>query len=225
MLAASRGRDEAADGAGANEIVLIQQAMAAAMGAGLPIDQPCGSMIVNIGAGTTEIGVISLLGSVYSDSLRIAGDSFNARIVTYLRRQYGCLIGEATAEHIKQEIGMALVLPEQAHQEMEVRGRHLSAGVPAVIKVNAQEISQVLQEPLKNIIDAIKNTLEDMPAELSGDGRGRRRTADRVAGGRAAARAAGASAVRALARRAAVGAAVRRGDEGAAADGGVGVGG
>lgn len=168
-LLEQRAVREAADGAGANEIVLIQQAMAAAMGAGLPIDQPCGSMIVNIGAGTTEIGVISLLGSVYSDSLRIAGDSFNARIITYLRRQYGCLIGEAMAEHIKQEIGMALILPEQAHQEMEVRGRHLSAGVPAVIKVNAQEISHVLQEPLKNIIDAIKNTLEDMPAELSGD--------------------------------------------------------
>jgi rod shape-determining protein MreB len=160
---------EAVDGAGANEIRLIQQAMAAAIGAGLPIDQACGSMVVNIGAGTTEVGVISLLGTVYSDSLRTAGDTLNERIVTYIRRQYGCLIGEATAEHIKQEIGMALVLPEDETQEMEVRGRHLSAGMPTAIKVTAKEISAILQDPLNTIINAIKDALEDMPAELSGD--------------------------------------------------------
>lgn len=160
---------EATDGAGANDIRLIHQAMAAAIGAGLPIDQACGSMVVNIGAGTTEISVISLLGSVYTDSLRVGGDVMNERITTYIRRKYGCLIGEASAEHIKQEIGMALVNPEQQQHTMEVRGRHLSAGVPTAIKVTAQEISEVLQEPLRNIINAIKNALEDMPAELSGD--------------------------------------------------------
>lgn len=164
-----RAVKEAFDGAGATEIRLIQQVMAAAMGAGLPIDQACGSMVVNIGAGTTEIGVISLLGTVYSDSLRNAGDTLNERIITYVRRQYGCLIGEATAEHIKQEIGMALVLPEDENQQMEVRGRQLAAGVPTAIFVNAQEISAILQDPLNTVINAIKNALEDMPAELSGD--------------------------------------------------------
>jgi len=159
---------EAVDGAGANDIRLIHQAMAAAIGAGLPIDQACGSMVVDIGAGTTEIAVISLLGSVYTDSLRVGGDTINERITTYIRRKYGCLIGEASAEHIKQEIGMAIV-PDQQQQSIEVRGRHLSAGVPTAIKVTAQEISEVLQEPLRNIINAIKNALEDMPAELSGD--------------------------------------------------------
>ncbi|HMY28463.1 MAG TPA: rod shape-determining protein [Agitococcus sp.] len=161
---------EAADGAGANDIRLIHQAMAAAIGAGLPIDQACGSMVVNIGAGTTEIAVISLLGSVYTDSLRVGGDTINERITTYIRRKYGCLIGEASAEHIKQEIGIAIVNSDSEQQNtMEVRGRHLSAGVPTAIKVTAVEIAEVLQEPLRNIINAIKNALEDMPAELSGD--------------------------------------------------------
>ncbi|PTQ87233.1 rod shape-determining protein [Agitococcus lubricus] len=163
-----RAIKEAADGAGANEIRLIDRPMAAALGAGLPVDTACGSMIVDIGAGTTEIAVISLLGSVYSDSIRTGGDVLNERIVTYIRRQYGCLIGETTAEHIKQELGMAMVLDEQI-PELEVRGRHLSAGVPTAIKVNAQEISTALQEPLRNIVNAIKNALEDMPAELSAD--------------------------------------------------------
>ena len=161
---------EAVDGAGANDIRLIHQAMAAAIGAGLPIDQACGSMVVNIGAGTTEIAVISLLGSVYTDSLRVGGDTINERITTYIRRKYGCLIGEASAEHIKQEIGIAIVNSDSEQQNtMEVRGRHLSAGVPTAIKVSAAEIAEVLQEPLRNIINAIKNALEDMPAELSGD--------------------------------------------------------
>ncbi|HNC86982.1 MAG TPA: rod shape-determining protein [Agitococcus sp.] len=161
---------EAVDGAGANDIRLIHQAMAAAIGAGLPIDQACGSMVVNIGAGTTEIAVISLLGSVYTDSLRVGGDTINERITTYIRRKYGCLIGEASAEHIKQEIGIAIVNSDSEQQNtMEVRGRHLSAGVPTAIKVTAVEIAEVLQEPLRNIINAIKNALEDMPAELSGD--------------------------------------------------------
>ncbi|HMV61450.1 MAG TPA: rod shape-determining protein [Agitococcus sp.] len=161
---------EAVDGAGANDIRLIHQAMAAAIGAGLPIDQACGSMVVNIGAGTTEIAVISLLGSVYTDSLRVGGDTINERITTYIRRKYGCLIGEASAEHIKQEIGIAIVNSDSEQQNtMEVRGRHLSAGVPTAIKVSAVEIAEVLQEPLRNIINAIKNALEDMPAELSGD--------------------------------------------------------
>jgi rod shape-determining protein MreB len=159
---------EAADGAGANEVRLMERPVAAAIGAGLSVDQPCGCMVVDIGAGTTEIAVISLLGCVYSDSIRTAGDVFNERIVTYIRRQYGCLIGETTAEQIKQEIGSALVSDDK-NREMEVRGRHLSAGVPTAIKINAKEISQALQEPLKNIINAMKNALEDMPAELSAD--------------------------------------------------------
>lgn len=159
---------ESASGAGANEVRLMERPVAAAIGAGLSVDQPCGCMVIDVGAGTTEIAVISLLGCVYSDSIRTAGDVFNERIVTYIRRQYGCLIGETTAEQIKQEIGSALV-GENDNREMEVRGRHLSAGVPTAIKINALEISQALQEPLKNIINAIKNALEDMPAELSSD--------------------------------------------------------
>lgn len=164
-----RAVKEAVHGAGANEIRLIQQSMAAAIGAGLPIDQACGSMVVNIGAGTTEIGVISLLGTVYADSLKIAGETLNERIVTYIRRQYGCLIGEASAEHIKQEIGMALFVPEADNQSMEVRGRQLTAGVPIAFQVTAAEIAAILQDPLQSIVNAIKNALEDMPAELSGD--------------------------------------------------------
>lgn len=159
---------EAADGAGANDIRLMERPMAAALGAGLPVDTACGSMVVDIGAGTTEIAVISLLGCVHSESIRTGGDVFNERIVTYIRRRYGCLIGETTAEHIKQEIGMALV-GDDFNPEMEVRGRHLSAGVPTAIKISAREVSEALQEPLRNIINTIKNALEDMPAELSGD--------------------------------------------------------
>ncbi len=141
--------------------------MAAAIGAGLPVEQACGSMVVDIGGGTTEIAVISLSGSVYSDSVRIGGDLFDDCIVSYVRRQHGCLIGESTAERIKQEIGTAF--PGGELREIEVRGRNLAEGVPRSFTLNSDEILGALQDPLAGIISAVKSALEQTPAELSAD--------------------------------------------------------
>lgn len=154
-------------GAGAREVRLIEEPMAAAIGAGLPIEQACGSMVVDIGGGTTEIAVISLSGSVYSDSVRIGGDLLDDCIVSYVRRQHGCLIGEATAERIKQEIGTAF--PGGELREIEVRGRNLAEGVPRTFTLNSDEILGAIQDPLTGIVTAIKSALEQTPAELSAD--------------------------------------------------------
>jgi len=158
---------ESAMGAGAREVYLIEEPMAAAIGAGLPVEEASGSMVVDIGGGTTEIALISLNGVVYSDSVRIGGDTFDESIVTYVRRNYGSLIGEATAERIKEEIGCAY--PGNELLEIDVRGRNLAEGVPRSFTLNSNEILESLQEPLSQIVSAVKSALEQSPPELASD--------------------------------------------------------
>ncbi len=158
---------ESALGAGAREVYLIEEPMAAAIGAGLPVEEASGSMVVDIGGGTTEIALISLNGVVYSDSVRVGGDKFDEAIVTYVRRNYGSLIGEATAERIKEEIGCAY--PGNELLEIDVRGRNLAEGVPRSFTLNSNEILEALQEPLSAIVSAVKGALEQSPPELASD--------------------------------------------------------
>lgn len=158
---------ESALGAGAREVYLIEEAMASAIGAGMPVEEASGSMVVDIGGGTTEIAIISLNGIVYSDSLRMGGDKFDEAIVTYVRRNYGSLIGEATAERIKQEIGCAF--PGRELLEIDVRGRNLAEGIPRSFTLNSNEILEALQEPLSQIVSAVKSALEQSPPELASD--------------------------------------------------------
>ena len=153
--------------AGAREVRLIGEPMAAAIGAGLNVEEASGSMVVDIGGGTTEIAIISLNGVVYSDSVRIGGDRFDEAIVSYVRRTYGSLIGDATAERIKQEIGCAFAGSEL--REIDVRGRNLAEGVPRSFTLNSDEILEALQEPLTNIVQAVKRALEQSPPELAAD--------------------------------------------------------
>ena len=141
--------------------------MAAAIGAGMPVSDPKGSMVLDIGGGTTEVAVISLNGIVYADSVRIGGDRFDEAIINYIRRNYGSLIGESTAEKIKQEIGCAY--PGNEVKEMEVRGRNLAEGIPRSFTLNSNEILEALQEPLSGIVSAVKTALEQTPPELGSD--------------------------------------------------------
>jgi rod shape-determining protein MreB len=141
--------------------------MAAAIGAGLPVSEPSGSMVLDIGGGTTEVAVISLNGIVYSESVRIGGDRFDESIINYVRRNYGTLIGEATAERIKHEIGSAY--PGNEVLEIEVRGRNLAEGIPRSFVLNSNEILESLQEPLSGIVSAVKTALEQTPPELGSD--------------------------------------------------------
>lgn len=158
---------ESAMGAGAREVRLIEEPMAAAIGAGLKVSEASGSMVVDIGGGTTEIAVISLNGVVYSDSVRIGGDRFDEAIVNYVRRNYGSVIGDATAERIKQEIGCAFAGSEM--REIDVRGRNLAEGVPRSFTLNSDEILEALQDPLAGIVQAVKSALEQSPPELASD--------------------------------------------------------
>lgn len=158
---------ESALSAGAREVFLLEEPMAAAMGAGLPVHEACGSMVVDIGGGTTEVAVISLNGIVYSSSVRIGGDRFDEAIVSYVRRNYGLLIGETTAEKIKQNIGSAY--PSKEVLEMEVRGRNLAEGVPRSFTINSNEILEALQEPLSGILSTVREVLEQIPPELASD--------------------------------------------------------
>jgi len=158
---------ESALGAGAREVYLIEEPMAAAIGAGLPVEEASGSMVVDIGGGTTEVAIISLNGIVYSASVRIGGDRFDEAIISYVRRNYGTLIGETTAEKIKQEIGSAF--PSSDVREMEVRGRNLAEGVPRSFTLNSNEILEALQEPLAGIVGAVRAALEQAPPELAAD--------------------------------------------------------
>lgn len=162
-----RAIKESAMGAGAREVYLIEEPMAAAIGAGLPVEEASGSMVVDIGGGTTEIAVISLNGIVYADSVRVGGDRFDEAIVTYVRRNYGSLIGDATAERIKQEIGTAYQGSDVL--EIDVRGRNLAEGIPRSFTLNSHEILEALQEPLSSIVQAVKSALEQCPPELASD--------------------------------------------------------
>ena len=162
-----RAIKESALGAGAREVYLIDEPMAAAVGAGLPVDEASGSMVVDIGGGTTEVAIISLNGIVYSASIRIGGDRFDDAIINYVRRNYGSLIGEATAELIKKEIGCAY--PGAEVKEIEVRGRNLAEGIPRSFTLNSNEILEALQEPLSGIVGAVRAALELAPPELAAD--------------------------------------------------------
>lgn len=162
-----RAIKESALGAGAREVFLVEEPMAAAMGAGLPVEEASGSMVVDIGGGTTEVAIISLSGIVYAASVRIGGDRFDDAIVNYVRRNYGTLIGEATAERIKQDIGAAF--PSNEVREIEVRGRNLAEGVPRSFVMNSNEVLEALQEPLTGIVAAVRDALEKIPPELSSD--------------------------------------------------------
>jgi rod shape-determining protein MreB and related proteins len=153
--------------AGAREVRLIEEPMAAAIGAGLPVDQASGSMVVDIGGGTTEIAIISLNGVVYSESVRVGGDRFDEAIITHVRRNYGSLIGDATAERIKKEIGCAY--NTGVVREIDVRGRNLAEGVPRSFTLNSDEILEAIQEPLSAIVQAVKSALEQSPPELASD--------------------------------------------------------
>ena len=158
---------ESAAGAGARKVYLIDEPMAAAIGAGMPVDEPRGSMVLDIGGGTSEVAVISLNGIVYSASVRVGGDKFDEAITNYVRRNYGILIGEATSEKVKHEIGTAY--PGKDLLEIEVKGRNLSEGIPRSFSLNSNEILEALQEPLHGIVSAVKTALEQTPPELGAD--------------------------------------------------------
>ena len=158
---------ESAEGAGARKVYLVEEPMAAAIGAGMPVHEARGSMVLDIGGGTSEVAVISLNGIVYAASVRIGGDRFDDAITNYVRRNYGILIGEATAERIKHEIGSAY--PGQDVREISVKGRNLSEGVPRSFTLNSNEILEALQEPLQGIVGAVKVALEQTPPELGAD--------------------------------------------------------
>jgi rod shape-determining protein MreB len=158
---------EAARLAGAASTYLLEQPMAAAIGAGLPIHEPLGSMVVDVGGGTTEVAVISLRGVVALEAVRVGSFDIDAAIQGYVRREYGIAIGERTAEEIKMAIGSAFPAPDEPHAE--IRGRDLVSGLPKTIVVSAEEIRKAIEEPVNSIIDAVKTTLDKCPPELSGD--------------------------------------------------------
>lgn len=158
---------DSAEHAGAREVYLLEEPMAAAIGVGLPIDQPVGSMIVDIGGGTTEVAVIALSGIVTEMSIRIAGNEMDEAIIQYLKRKYNLLVGEMTAEYIKRTIGSAA--PHKEKATLMVKGRDLMAGIPKTVEVTSEEIQEALAEPVKAIVEAVRLTLEKTPPELSAD--------------------------------------------------------
>lgn len=158
---------ESTERAGARRVFLVEEPMAAAIGAGMPVHEARGSMVLDIGGGTSEVAIMSLNGIVYAASVRIGGDRFDEAIINYVRRNYGMLIGEATAERIKIEIGTAY--PGQEVQETSVKGRNLSEGVPRAFSLNSNEILEALQEPLQGIVGAVRTALEQTPPELGAD--------------------------------------------------------
>lgn len=162
-----RAVKETAIQAGAREIYLIEEPMAAAIGAGLPVSDAWGNMVVDIGGGTTEVAVISLSGIVYSQSIRVAGDKMDEAVVNYVKRKHNLLIGERTAEMIKIMIGTAY--PENSIKTADVKGRDLVLGVPKTLEISSEEIMNALSEPIKNIVEVVKVALERIPPELAAD--------------------------------------------------------
>jgi rod shape-determining protein MreB len=158
---------DSAQGAGARKVYFLEEPMAAAIGAGLPVGEPRGSMVLDIGGGTCEVAILSLNGIVYAGSMRVGGDRFDEAIVQYVRRNYSILIGEATAERIKIEIGTAF--PGRDVREIEIRGRNLSEGIPRSFTINSNEILEALQEPLSGIVSVVRQSLEQTPPELTSD--------------------------------------------------------
>lgn len=162
-----RAVKESAESAGARQVYLIEEPMAAAIGAGLPISEPSGNMIVDIGGGTTEVAVISLAGIVFSKSVRVGGDKMDDAIVNYLKRKYNLLIGERTAEQIKICVGTAY--PDEENPTMHVKGRDLVAGIPKTIEICSEEIREAIAEPVNSIVEAVRVALEKTPPELAAD--------------------------------------------------------
>jgi rod shape-determining protein MreB len=162
-----RAVKETAEGAGAREVYLIEEPMAAAIGAGLPITEPSGNMVVDIGGGTTEVAVLSLAGIVYSQSVRVGGDKMDDAIIGYMKRKYNLAIGEQTAERIKITIGNAY--PPEKQRTTEVKGRDMIAGIPKTVVVNSDEIRDALSEPTNAIVEAVLTALEQTPPELAAD--------------------------------------------------------
>ncbi|MBI2335474.1 MAG: rod shape-determining protein [Deltaproteobacteria bacterium] len=162
-----RAVKESAESAGAREVLLIEEPMAAAIGAGLPVSEPTGNIIVDIGGGTTEVAVISLAGIVYSKSVRVAGDQMDEAIIQYIKRKYNLFIGARTAENIKITLGCAY--PNGEIKTMEIKGRDLVGGIPRTLEVNSNEIYEAIAEPVHAIVEAVKNTLEKTPPELAAD--------------------------------------------------------
>jgi len=162
-----RAVKDAGYAAGARKVYIIEEPMAAAIGAGLPVHEPTGNMVVDIGGGTTEVAVISLGGIVTSQSIRTGGDELDTAIITYVKKEYSLMLGERTAEEIKMAIGSAFPSPDEPHAE--IRGRDLVSGLPKTIVVSAEEIRKAIEEPVNSIIDAVKTTLDKCPPELSGD--------------------------------------------------------
>ena len=164
-----RAIQEAAESAGAREVFLIEEPMAAAIGAGLPVTEPTGSMIVDIGGGTTEVAALSLGGIVYAKSVRVGGDMMDDAIISYTRRHHNLLIGEATAERVKKEIGAACIINNDPSKSISVKGRDFLNGLPIEITLDQKEMVESLAEPIHQIIDAVKTVLEIIPPELSAD--------------------------------------------------------
>lgn len=162
-----RAIEEASRLAGASDVVLMEEPMAAAIGAGLPVSEPTGSMIVDIGGGTTEVAIISLGGIVTSKSLRIAGDEFDQSIIAYVKKEHSLMIGERTAEQIKMEIGSAYKVEDE--KTMEIKGRDLITGLPKTVTISEDQVREALKEPVSSIVEAIKTTLEKTPPELAAD--------------------------------------------------------
>jgi rod shape-determining protein MreB len=162
-----RAVQESAQRAGAREVYLIEEPMAAAIGVGLPIQEPAGNMIVDIGGGTTEVAIIALAGVVYCRSIRVAGDELDEAIMNYMRRAYNLMVGERTAEEIKIRLGSAYPLDKET--SMEVRGRDLVAGLPKILTITSQEVREAMAEPISVIVESVRITLERCPPELSAD--------------------------------------------------------
>jgi len=164
-----RAIQESAEAAGARRVFLIEEPMAAAIGAGLPVTEPTGSMVVDIGGGTTEVAVLSLGGIVYAQSVRVGGDKMNEAIIAYIRRNHNLLVGESSAERIKEEIGSACPPEDGEGRTMEIKGRDLMNGVPKELVISESQISESLAEPVSQIIEAVKSALEHTAPELAAD--------------------------------------------------------
>ena len=162
-----RAVKDAGYAAGARKVYIIEEPMAAAIGSGLPVHEPTGNMVVDIGGGTTEVAVVSLGGIVTSQSIRVGGDELDTSIIQYVKKEYSLMLGERTAEEIKMAIGSAF--PTEDEPQAEIRGRDLVSGLPKTIVVSSEEIRKAIEEPVNQIVDAVKTTLDKCPPELSGD--------------------------------------------------------